>query len=123
MLNKKKLGGVLIESKTSPNGLGVVVGIGLNINETTNDIPNLLKDQATSLTIYSGVSYSRETILSAVLNEFERLYVQQWDPIIHIWGEYCIHRESEIAFHAEGGLHQGVFQGISSLGNAKIQIN
>ena len=123
MLNAKKLGGILIESKTSQSGLGVVVGIGLNINETTHDIPNLLKDQATSLLIYSGASYSREKILSEILNEFERLYVQQWDPIIHIWGEYCIHRESEIAFHTEGELHQGVFQGISSFGHAEIHIN
>ena len=123
MLNGKKMGGILIESRTTPNGLGVVVGIGLNINETTHDISNLLKDQATSLTIYSGESYSREIILSAVLNEFERLYVQKWDPIIHIWGEYCIHRESEVSFHVDGELHQGVFQGISSLGHAEIQIN
>jgi BirA family biotin operon repressor/biotin-[acetyl-CoA-carboxylase] ligase len=123
MLNMKKLGGILIESKTSQNGLGVVVGIGLNINETTHDIPNLLKDQATSLLIYSGASYSREKILSEILNEFERLYVQKWDSMVHIWGEYCIHRKSEVSFHAEEGLHQGVFQGISSLGHAEIQIN
>ncbi len=87
------------------------------------DIPNLLKDQATSLTIYSGGSYSREKILSRILNEFERLYVQKWDSMVHIWGEYCTHLESEVSFHAEGGLHQGVFQGISSLGHAEIQIN
>ena len=123
MLNEKKLGGILIESRTTQNGLQVVVGIGLNINETTHDIPNFLKDQATSLLIYSGASYSREKILSAVLNKFEQFYVQQWDSIIPIWREYCIHRDSKITFHTVRGLHQGVFQGISSLGHAEIQIN
>ena len=123
MLNEKKLGGILIESRKTQNGLGVVVGIGLNINETTQDIPNFLKDQAIALSIYSGTSYSRENILSEILNEFERLYVQQWDSMVHIWEEYCIHRESEVSFHTEGGLHQGVFQGISSFGQAEIQIN
>ena len=38
-------------------------------------------------------------------------------------GEYCIHQKSEVSFHAEEGLHQGVFQGISSLGHAEIHIN
>ena len=123
MLNGKKMGGILIESKTTQNGLGVVVGIGLNINETMQDIPNFLKDQATSLAIYSGATCSREQILSAILNKFERLYSEQWDSIIPIWREHCIHQNSKIAFHTERGLHQGIFQGISSFGYAKIQIN
>ena len=123
MLNRKKMGGILIESRTIPNGLGVVVGVGLNINETTQDIPNFLKDQATSLTINSGGTYSREQILSKVLNEFEQLYAQQWDFIIPLWREYCIHKDSEVTFHTETGLHQGIFRGISSCGHAEIQIN
>ena len=88
MLNRKKMGGILIESRTTQNGLGVVVGVGLNINETTQDIPNFLKDQATSLAINSGGTYSREQILSKVLNEFEQLYAQQWDFIIPIWRRF-----------------------------------
>ena len=43
MLNEKKVGGILIESRSTQNGLGVVVGVGLNINETTRDIPDFLK--------------------------------------------------------------------------------
>ena len=34
MINQKKLGGILIESRTGKQGVGVVVGIGLNINES-----------------------------------------------------------------------------------------
>ena len=123
MLTGKKMGGILIESKTTPNRLGVVVGVGLNINETMHDIPNFLKDQTTSLAIYSGASCSREQILSGVLNEFELLYAQQWDSIIPTWREYCVHQDSEVTFHTEESSHQGIFQGISSLGHAEIQIN
>ena len=123
MLNGKKMGGILIESKTNQNGLGVVVGIGLNINETIQDIPSFLKDKATSLGIYSGASCSREHILSDVLNAFERLYLEQWATIIPMWREYCIHQGGEVTFHTENGRHQGVFQGISPYGHAKIQVN
>ena len=39
---KKKMGGILIESRTGERGLGVVIGIGLNINESKEDIPKIL---------------------------------------------------------------------------------
>ena len=74
MLNRKKIGGILIESQTKNSRLGVVIGIGLNINESPNDIPDELLGQATSLYINSGEIFNRELILSAILNEFENLY-------------------------------------------------
>ncbi|HIG51371.1 MAG TPA: bifunctional biotin--[acetyl-CoA-carboxylase] synthetase/biotin operon repressor, partial [Candidatus Marinimicrobia bacterium] len=67
------MGGILIESKQIQNGLGVVVGVGLNINENAQDIPHNLRDNAISLAMFSGQPHSREQILSAILNEFETL--------------------------------------------------
>ena len=123
MLNEKKMGGILIESKSGQNGLGVVVGVGLNINESEQDIPDSLSKQATSLAIYSNSSYSRELILSAILNEFEQLYQNQMDDIIPLWQEYCIHQNTSVTFHSENYRRRGIFQGINSLGHAEIKIN
>ena len=123
MLNEKKMGGILIVSKQIQNGLGVVVGVGLNINENAQDIPHNLRDSAISLAMFSGQPHSREQILSAILNEFETLYDNQIDSIISLWTDHCIHQDSEVSFHSEEGKQQGIFQGISSLGHAKIQIN
>ena len=123
MLNEKKMGGILVESKSGLNGLGVVVGVGLNINESEQDIPDSLSKQATSLAIYSNSSYSRELILSAILNEFEQLYQNQMDDIIPLWQEYCIHRDTFVTFHSEHYRHRGIFQGINSFGHAEIKIN
>ena len=123
MLNEKKMGGILVESKSDQNGLGVVVGVGLNINESEQDIPDSLSKQATSLAIYSNSSYSRELILSAILNEFENLYQNQLDNIIPLWHEYCIHRDTFVTFHSENHRWRGIFQGINSLGHAEITIN
>ena len=122
MLNEKKMGGILIESKSGQNGLGVVVGVGLNINESEQDIPDSLSKQATSLAIYSNSSYSRELILSAILNEFEQLYQNQMDDIIPLWQEYCIHRNTSVTFHSENHRSRGIFQGINSLGHAEINM-
>ena len=123
MLNEKKMGGILIESKQIQNGLGVVVGVGLNINENAQDIPHNLRDNAISLAMFSGQPHSREQILSAILNEFEVLYDTQMDSIIPLWTDRCIHLDSEVSFHSEEGKRQGIFLGISSLGHAEIQIN
>ena len=123
MLNGKKMGGILIESKHHSNGLSMVVGVGLNINENAQNIPHALRDNAISLAMFSGQNHSREQILSAILNEFETLYDNQIDSIIALWTDHCIHQDSEVSFHSEEGIRQGIFQGISSLGHAKIQIN
>ena len=123
MLNGKKMGGILIESRSTQNGIGIVIGMGLNINESITDLSEIICEKSASLAMHSGKQYKIELILAAILNEFEQLYIQQWESIIPIWKEYCIHQDSEITFHTEKGLHQGVFQGVSSYGHAKIQIN
>jgi len=123
MLHGKKMGGILIESKPGQNGLGVVVGVGLNINESEQDILDSIRNQATSLAIFSHKLYSRELILSAILNEFENLYQNQLDNIIPLWHEYCIHRDTFVTFHSENHRQRGIFQGINSLGHAEITIN
>ena len=123
MLNEKKMGGILIESKQTEHGLRVVVGVGLNINENTQDIPHTLRNNAISLAMFSKQTHSREQILSAILNEFETLYNNQMDSIIPLWTDHCTHQDREVSFHSEKGKQQGIFQGISSLGHAEIQIN
>ena len=123
MLNEKKMGGILIESKQTRNGLGVVVGVGLNINENAQDIPHTLRNNAISLTMFSRQTHSREQILSAILNEFETLYNNQMNSIIPLWTDHCIHQDREVSFHSEKGKQKGIFQGISSQGHAEIQIN
>ena len=123
MINEKKMGGILIESKQTRNGLGVVVGVGLNINENAQDISPTLRNNAISLAMFSKQTHSREQILSAILNEFETLYNNQMDSIIPLWTDYCIHQDREVSFHSEQGKQQGIFQGISSQGHAEIQIN
>ena len=123
MLDQKKMGGILIESRTTNQGLGIVVGIGLNINDSPNDFPKELKDQATSLLIYSGQEYKREIILSSILNEFENLYFYDWQNITTLWEKYCIHKNNTITFHNDEELFRGKFQGITSAGYAQIELN
>ena len=123
MIRRKKMGGILIESRTVKQGLSVVVGIGLNINESEDDIPDKLQGQATSLHIESGEKFTRELLLSSILNEFENLYLNFWHDIIPLWQEYCIHENDDITFYSNKKVHQDIFQGVTETGHAMIQID
>ena len=123
MVSQKKMGGILIESRAKEQGFGVVVGIGLNINDSEDDIPEDLRDLATSLYIDSGEEFGRELILASILNEFEKLYLYHWHDIIPLWQKYCIHRNDEVTFHSNEKLHRGTFRGITDFGHARIQVN
>ena len=123
MMSRKKMGGILIESRSVKEGLNVVVGIGLNINESEDDMPDELQDLATSLHIDSGEEFCRELILSSILNEFETLYLNHWHNIIPLWQKYCIHEDDEVTFHSNEKFHRGTFRGITEAGHARIQVN
>ena len=123
MLSQRKMGGILIETKSTNKGLCIVIGIGLNINETEFDIHPEVKDYSTSLSIYSGEKFVREKLLAEVLNSFETLYSADWNDIISIWSKYCIHNNSIISFNNDDGYHKGLFQGINQNGHALIMID
>jgi BirA family biotin operon repressor/biotin-[acetyl-CoA-carboxylase] ligase len=72
----KKLCGVLCEMQSEPDMTHfVVVGIGINVNQT--EMPPDLAERATSLFLERGELFSRAEILASILNHFEPLY-DEW---------------------------------------------
>jgi BirA family transcriptional regulator, biotin operon repressor / biotin---[acetyl-CoA-carboxylase] ligase len=73
----RKLGGVLCESalsgQTSPGIASgfAILGIGLNINQHSGEMPELTKAPPTSVLMESGVPADRLRVLAAVLEELE----------------------------------------------------
>ncbi|MEX2456912.1 MAG: biotin--[acetyl-CoA-carboxylase] ligase [Balneolaceae bacterium] len=75
LVNNKKLGGILTECMflgSAPER--VLIGIGLNINQTK--FSNLLKNSATSIAIESKSTHSREIILADLLSQIEHMYTR-----------------------------------------------
>lgn len=73
--NDKKLCGILIENSLKGNTIKhSIIGIGLNINQTSfsSDIPNPV-----SLKQITGKSYRREKILSEILENFHHFYAKK----------------------------------------------
>ncbi|MDR3598744.1 biotin--[acetyl-CoA-carboxylase] ligase [Clostridium sp.] len=75
ILNNKKLCGILAEMKCDMDSVHyLVLGIGMNVNITEDDLNEDIKSIATSLKIEFNNQFSRTEILARFLNHFEKLY-------------------------------------------------
>jgi BirA family biotin operon repressor/biotin-[acetyl-CoA-carboxylase] ligase len=73
MLNRRKVAGILAEMRDSI----VVVGIGINVNQTREQLPADARASAGSLRSLTGQEYDRDTLLSTLLERFDLRY-RQW---------------------------------------------
>lgn len=75
LIEQKKVGGILTEMKIEGERIkATVVGVGLNINMEQRDIPDEIKEIATSLKIYKGEDFSRLVLAAEIIKEFDRWY-------------------------------------------------
>ena len=72
-LDGRKLAGILAES----SGPAVVVGVGLNVNTTAEELP----PTATSLSVVTGATVDRAPLLLAFLRAVERRY-RSWSQVL-----------------------------------------
>lgn len=69
----RKLSGLLAELRTKGSGLShVVLGIGVNVNVTVEELPAELHQTATSLAIEAGNLISRAHACATLINSLER---------------------------------------------------
>jgi BirA family biotin operon repressor/biotin-[acetyl-CoA-carboxylase] ligase len=69
MLNRRKVAGILSELSDGT----VVVGIGINVNQTRDELPDA-RTPAGSLLTLTGARYDRAALLGSLLFRFERIY-------------------------------------------------
>tara|TARA_Y100001934_G_scaffold238138_1_gene290831 strand:- start:1127 stop:1885 length:759 start_codon:yes stop_codon:yes gene_type:complete len=122
MINEKKCGGILCESKIlNQNIQSMVVGIGININENKYDFPPEILETATSLFIETGYSHQRE-LLCAIFTTFFERELNNLSLTLDLWKNYCSHIGQIISFNHKGEKYSGTFKGIDSNGGALIEI-
>lgn len=72
LLGTRKICGILLELLLGKEENSVVVGIGVNVNNT--GFPDELKEKATSLWIEQGETTDRERLMERIWQEFEAVY-------------------------------------------------
>jgi BirA family biotin operon repressor/biotin-[acetyl-CoA-carboxylase] ligase len=118
LLNNKKAAGILVESTSKGENIErVVIGIGLNVNQTF--FQGSFNIEPTSLRLESNQTIERERLLAEVLNNFEELLGKLiTDPgwILKDWKPRCRMIGANIQV-VDNNMHKsGVFNDIDENG-------
>ena len=94
MIGSKKVAGILTEMNAEPDRVRyVVLGIGLNVNQSACDWPEELQSVATSLKIETGQSVHRAALTAALVEELDRDYCrsvgQEFGLVLDEWQSLC----------------------------------
>jgi len=108
----KKVGGILAELQTEGAKVSyLILGIGLNVNQTLDDFPEGLRDRATSLRIALGREVSRLALLRALYRSLDRWYEHLLRegpaPLLTRYRTLCLTLGREV--RVQGG--EGTFDG------------
>ena len=124
MFENKKLGGILIETKTYNKSLYLNIGIGINVNENLCDFPDDIKNTATSLKIISNKDIQREILLANILNSIDQLLGNSnEEDILNYWMKSCNHVNKTIKIKYKHKIINAIFKSINNNGQAILNYN
>ncbi len=119
LLKDKKLAGILLER---PAGAEVVLGVGLNVNQSPGDVP----EGGTSLAIEMGHELEREPLLAAILNDlgnaYERADREGVSWIVPGWRSRSSMLGHAVAFHRDGALIRGIAEDVTEDGALQVRL-
>jgi len=117
MLNGKKVAGILAE--TPPEKNGVIVGIGVNVNTTSEDLASIeLLQPATSMFIESQKTYDLCVVLGVILQKFGNVWeqIKNTEALVSKWQKFDFLEGKNVSVKTETGEFMGTYQGIDSDG-------
>ncbi|MGE0756726.1 MAG: biotin--[acetyl-CoA-carboxylase] ligase [Pirellulaceae bacterium] len=117
-VNGRKICGILVE--TSGNRAErLILGIGLNVNNSLSSAPIELQSIATALIDVAARPFDRTEILIAVLQRLQQLLRtlagETW-PLADAWRQRCYLQGRTVQLDSSGRLTTGVCQGIDDEG-------
>jgi BirA family biotin operon repressor/biotin-[acetyl-CoA-carboxylase] ligase len=117
-IDGRKVAGILIEAR--PQERWAVLGIGLNVDTTADELDAEIRETATSLRIASGRPADRETTLEALLDCLaERLQTPR-EPLLAAYRERDALYGREIIWSASDGRREGKAEGVDEDGNLVV---
>jgi len=130
ILNGKKLGGILCQSKTIQKRLVTAIGIGINVRSKQEDFPAELIDMAISLAMASRDVSSipeRGELALEILKNLETLYGQLeksgFEPLIPDYQDRWIHKNKRVEIKTMNEKIIGLAVGISENGGLLLDLN
>src|SRR5207302_10588379 len=119
LLNGRKLAGILLER---PAGPAVVLGVGVNVNQSADDLP----EGATSLRVELGHPVEREALLAAILNDlanaYDRADREGVDWIAPGWRSRSSMLGRPVTFQRNGAPLRGTAEDVGEDGSLRIRL-
>ncbi|MGG0716720.1 biotin--[acetyl-CoA-carboxylase] ligase [Robertmurraya massiliosenegalensis] len=126
LLHGKKVTGILTELQAEADRIhSVIIGIGINVNQTEADFPEELRSIATSLSIEKGETVNRASLIQEIFSKLEKLYLiyleKGFKPIKLLWESYAISIGQNITARTLTGNITGKALGITDDGVLQIE--
>ncbi|MDP4083855.1 MAG: biotin--[acetyl-CoA-carboxylase] ligase [Bacillota bacterium] len=126
LINGKKVTGILTELQAESDRIhSIIIGMGINVNQTVDDFPIELQSIASSLLIEKGESIPRAALIKSIFTYFEKLYLLYLEegflPIKLLWESYAISIGKIITARTLTGALKGKALGITDDGVLQIE--
>lgn len=127
-VESRKLGGILTEAVTSPSGVeAVVIGVGLNVNLGSDEVPEELADIVTSVRIATGAPADRLLIgmrvYRAVLEAAAVYFGGGWQAVRADIDRWDRSHGRDVEVERRDRWVRGVARGIAPNGALRIEID
>ena len=117
-LQDRKVCGILAETARGVCDY-VVVGIGINVNNSFSQAPSGLETSATSLVDFAGHTFDLTEVLVQVLRQLQRelqLLPSGGNRLSDRWTQFCVITGAEVDIEIAGQHTRGLCQGIDATG-------
>lgn len=122
IIKDKKVCGILIETHKTDNQLNIIVGVGLNVNQS--NFENLPK--AGSLATQTNQIYKIKEILSGLLTKLESSYHlienKEWNLILDAYNSNLFRKDKISVFKIGNEIFNGIIQSVDESGLLHVKL-
>jgi BirA family biotin operon repressor/biotin-[acetyl-CoA-carboxylase] ligase len=126
LIGGKKAAGILLEGSVTNEAVDfVVLGVGLNVNQTS--FPPEFQDRATSLRLHTGREFDRTELLQTMLLSLEKRYdgwmKNRFRDVLPSWLAKTSMINKEVTVSVDGSTLTGTVSGMTPDGALILQTN
>jgi BirA family biotin operon repressor/biotin-[acetyl-CoA-carboxylase] ligase len=115
-LEGRKVCGILVEVPPAHRNM-LVIGIGINVNNSMNNAPTSIAQTMLSMRDCNGHTFSRTTVLSAVVNQVIDAVTNIKDATVaHRWSQHCWLTGKQVSIQRGERIDTGDCVGINHAG-------
>ena len=127
LIDSKKVSGILTESIAKFNSIEhIIVGVGINVNLKSEDLPETITYAPTSLNMELGEEVNVNKVIKVFLEEFEYICnyfkTKDYDKILNSWRKRSFTIGKEVKVHLPfGGDYEGYVVGMNKEGALVVE--